>query len=66
LCERFDISQAEVAAVGDGRNDASMIAWAGLGVAVAGSPQEVIDAADRMIPGPGHGGIQQLADALLS
>jgi Cof subfamily protein (haloacid dehalogenase superfamily) len=66
LCERFDISQAEVAAVGDGRNDASMIAWAGLGVAVAGSPQEVIDAADRTIPGPGHGGIQQLADALLS
>jgi Cof subfamily protein (haloacid dehalogenase superfamily) len=66
LCERFDVSQADVAAVGDGRNDASMIAWAGLGVAVAGSPQEVIDAADRTIPGPGHGGIQQLADALLS
>jgi Cof subfamily protein (haloacid dehalogenase superfamily) len=66
LCERFDISQADVAAVGDGRNDASMIAWAGLGVAVAGSPQEVVDAADWTIPGPGHGGIQQLADALLS
>jgi len=66
LCERFDISQAEVAAVGDGRNDASMIAWAGLGVAVKGSPPEVMDAADRTIPGPGHGGIQQLADALLS
>jgi len=27
-----------VVAVGDGRNDASMIAWAGLGVAVDGSP----------------------------
>jgi len=51
--------------VGDGRNDASMIAWAGLGVAVEGSPPEVIAAADRTIPGPGHGGIQQLAQALL-
>ena len=42
-----------------------MIAWAGLGIAVEGSPQEVIAVADRTIPGPGHGGIQQLADALL-
>ena len=66
LCKQFDISQAEVAAVGDGRNDASMIAWAGLGFAVEGSPAEVIAAADRTIPGPGHGGIQQLANALLS
>ncbi len=65
LCDRFGIPQAEVVAVGDGRNDASMIAWAGLGVAVEGSPPEVIAAADRTIPGPGHGGIQQLADALI-
>jgi len=62
LCKRFGISQPEVVAVGDGRNDASMIAWAGVGVAVEGSPAEVIAAADRTIPGPGHGGIQQLAD----
>ncbi len=66
LSERLGIPQAEVAAVGDGRNDASMIAWAGLGVAVEGSPSEVIGAADRTIPGPGHGGIVELAEALLS
>jgi len=65
LSERLGIAQGEVVAVGDGRNDASMIAWAGLGIAVEGSPQEVIAAADRTIRGPGHGGIQQLADALL-
>ena len=65
VSERLGISQSEVAAVGDGRNDTSMIAWAGLGIAVEGSPQEVIAVADRTIPGPGHGGIQQLADALL-
>jgi Cof subfamily protein (haloacid dehalogenase superfamily) len=65
LADRMGVAQSEVVAVGDGRNDASMIAWAGLGVAVEGSPQEVIAAADRTIPGPGHGGIQQLAEALL-
>ncbi|TMF10700.1 MAG: HAD family hydrolase [Chloroflexi bacterium] len=65
VSERLGISQSKVAAVGDGRNDTSMIAWAGLGIAVEGSPQEVIAVADRTIPGPGHGGIQQLADALL-
>lgn len=66
LCDRLGIDQSEAAAVGDGRNDASMIEWAGLGVAVEGSPAEVIAAADRTIPRPGHGGIQMLADALLS
>jgi Cof subfamily protein (haloacid dehalogenase superfamily) len=65
LCGRMGISQTETVAVGDGRNDASMIAWAGLGIAVEGSAQEVIAAADRTIRGPGNGGIQQLADLLL-
>jgi len=65
LSERLGVAQSEVVAVGDGRNDASMIAWAGLGIAVEGSPPEVVAAADRTIPGPGHGGIQQLAEALL-
>ena len=65
LCERLGIRQDQSVAVGDGRNDASMLAWAGLGVAVEGSELEVIAAADRTIPGPGHGGIKQLADALI-
>ena len=65
LSERLGVAQSEVVAVGDGRNDASMIAWAGLGIAVEGSPPEVVAAADRTIPGPGHGGIQQLAEVLL-
>ena len=66
LCDRLGVAQSDTAAVGDGRNDASMIAWAGLGVAVEGSPPEVVAAADRTIPGPGQGGIEQLAEALLS
>jgi hydroxymethylpyrimidine pyrophosphatase-like HAD family hydrolase len=65
LCKKMGIRQAQSVAVGDGRNDVTMIAWAGLGVAVEGSEPEVIAAADRTIPRPGHGGIQQLADVLI-
>jgi Predicted hydrolases of the HAD superfamily len=65
LCKRMGILQGQSVAVGDGRNDVSMIAWAGLGIAVEGSEPEVIAAADRTIPGPGHSGIQQLADLLI-
>jgi len=65
LCKRMGITQEQSVAVGDGRNDVSMIAWAGLGIAVEGSEPEVIAAADRTIPRPGHGGIQQLADLLI-
>jgi Cof subfamily protein (haloacid dehalogenase superfamily) len=64
LCRRLGIRQDQCVAVGDGRNDESMIAWAGLGVAIENSPVEVVAAADRTIPGPGHGGIKQLADLL--
>jgi Cof subfamily protein (haloacid dehalogenase superfamily) len=65
LCKRFGVARSEVVAAGDGRNDASMIEWAGLGVAVEGSPSEVIAAADRTIPPPGHEGIVALARMLL-
>ena len=65
LCGRLGIAREETAAVGDGRNDASMIAWAAIGYAIEGSAPEVIAAADRVVPGPGHGGIAQLVGELL-
>jgi len=66
LSGRLGIQQSAVAAAGDGRNDASMLEWAGLGVAVEGAPPEVIDAAKGVtIPPPGHGGIARLAELLL-
>ncbi len=65
LSKQMGIPQEQTVAAGDGRNDVSMISWAGLGIAVEGSEPEVIAAADRTIPGPGHGGIQQLADLLI-
>jgi len=67
LSQRLGVRQDEVAAAGDGRNDASMLHWAGLGVAVEGSQPEVVAAArNHTIAPPGHGGIDQLADMLLS
>lgn len=66
LCEQLGIPREQSVAVGDGRNDVSMIAWAGLGVAVEASPPEVVAAAARTIPPPGHGGIKQLADIMVN
>jgi len=66
VSERLGISREEVAAAGDGRNDVSMLEWVGLGVAVEGSPPEVVAAAHgRTIAPPGHGGIDRLAAMLM-
>ena len=64
LAERLGVPQAETVAAGDGRNDVPMITWAGLGVAVAGAPPEVLEAADRVIGRPGTGGLAGLLNEL--
>lgn len=65
LCRRFRIEPAEIVAIGDGRNDEPMIAWAGLGYAVEGAPREVVCAArGRTVGGPGSGGIPRLLSEL--
>jgi Cof subfamily protein (haloacid dehalogenase superfamily) len=50
LAEHYGIPQAETIAVGDSGNDASMIEWAGLGVAVANALPEVLAVADEVAP----------------
>jgi Cof subfamily protein (haloacid dehalogenase superfamily) len=66
LCERLGISHDQTAAVGDGRNDSSMLSWAARGYAVEGAPPEVIAAAGgRTIGKPGTGGIADLVSELL-
>jgi hydroxymethylpyrimidine pyrophosphatase-like HAD family hydrolase len=40
------VRQADVLAIGDGRNDVEMLAWAGRGVAMGNAPLEVQEAAD--------------------
>lgn len=66
LVEGMGLHASDVVAVGDGRNDISMLTWAGTGVAVATAGADVLAAADRVVPGPGEGGIKQLADSLIA
>jgi len=53
LAEHLDIAQAETMAIGDGQNDASMIEWAGLGIAMGNAPPRVQAVADIVAP-PQH------------
>jgi hydroxymethylpyrimidine pyrophosphatase-like HAD family hydrolase len=48
VCERYGVSAADVLALGDGYNDIDMLRWAGRGVAMGGSPAEVLAAADHV------------------
>jgi len=48
VCADLGLTEAEVLAIGDGHNDIEMLRRAGHGVAVARSPQEVLDAADAV------------------
>lgn len=49
LCDHLDVETADVIAIGDERNDLTMIEWAGLGVAVSNAEQSVRQAADVVI-----------------
>ena len=50
VVERLDVAQADVLAIGDGRNDIEMLEWAGRGVAMGQAVQEVTT---RLTPAPG-------------
>ena len=48
MAERLGVDQADVLAIGDGRNDTDMLRWAGRGVAMGQSVDEVKSAADAV------------------
>ena len=50
LARHLGVAQEQVIAIGDGRNDTPMIAWAGLGVAVANAKAEVLATAKYISP----------------
>ncbi len=50
LAEYLNISRAEVMAVGDNDNDAEMLSWAGLGLAMADGSPAALAAADETVP----------------
>jgi len=49
VMERFGLESSEVIAIGDHRNDLSMLEEAGLAVAVGNAPPDLLAAADRVI-----------------
>ncbi len=48
VAAELGVAQADVLAIGDGRNDIEMIVWAGRGVAVGDASEEVARAADHV------------------
>lgn len=50
LAHRLGIAQAETMAIGDNDNDADMVAWAGLGVAMGNASATVKAAAQYVVP----------------
>ncbi len=57
LATALNISQAEVAAVGDHYNDVEMVSWAGLGLAVRTGPTELLAQAQGLIDPPEQAGL---------
>lgn len=50
LAERLDVPRSAVMAVGDSDNDAAMVAWAGIGVAMGNARPSVAEKADWVAP----------------
>jgi len=48
VAEVLSVAQADVLAIGDGRNDVEMLQWAGRGVAMGQAPSEVLAVADAV------------------
>jgi HAD superfamily hydrolase (TIGR01484 family) len=48
VCRELGVAQADVLAIGDGRNDIEMLGWAGRGVAMGQAVEEVRAAADAV------------------
>ena len=57
LARELGIERHEVVAIGDSVNDAAMLAWAGVGVAVGGADAYALEAADHELEVPGVPGV---------
>lgn len=63
VCADLGVSREEVLAVGDSVNDASMLAWAGRGIAMAHSDAYALDASDELLPAEPHA-LEELLERL--
>ena len=65
LLKIFGCTQDELIACGDSMNDATMVSFAGLGVAMGNAPAHVKTAADRVVSDLDHGGCAEAIRILL-
>lgn len=65
LCATWGIAPGDVAAIGDGRNDLGMLAFAGVAVAPANAHPEVLAAADLITSSNDEDGVAQALDRLV-
>jgi Cof subfamily protein (haloacid dehalogenase superfamily) len=65
VAEALGIPASQVLAVGDGRNDLEMFAWAGRSVAMGQAPPEVQDAADQVCADVYEDGLADVLEELL-
>lgn len=65
LCDQLEISASEVVAFGDAPNDLPMLAWAGLGVAVANAHPDVLAAAGEVAPANADDGVAAVLERLV-
>lgn len=65
LAEILHVPSERFIAFGDGKGDAGMLEWAGLGVAMKDSHPDTFAAADRVAPGPDEDGVAQVIEELL-
>jgi hydroxymethylpyrimidine pyrophosphatase-like HAD family hydrolase len=59
LAEEHGIDAADAVAFGDMPNDLPMLAWAGLGIAVANAHPEVLAAADEVVASNDDDGVAE-------
>ena len=64
LADRLGVGPGEAVAFGDGPNDVTMLAWAGLGVAMAGAAPELLAVADRVAGTNDDDGVAQVLEEL--
>lgn len=65
LCDLLEVPPEETMAIGDSYNDMEMLRYAGVGVAMANSPEFVKSAADIVVPSNDEDGVAAALDMLL-
>ncbi|GAB3686470.1 HAD family hydrolase [Angustibacter aerolatus] len=66
VVDRLGLTAADVLAVGDGRNDLEMFAWAGRSVAMGQAPPDVLAAADEVCAPVERDGLADVLEQLLA